>query len=190
MKILAFDLDLNPIPVGLYTTTRLPFYYVSAIIDEEKSSIIYRVEHTVTTKIYSLFVFVSMWALSIAFFYTACCCWFRKKMAETSMMEVGSALLFGLPALRQTLPTAPGMGLLSDVCGFFWCMILVSFGSMLFKFTFELIRLTSLVLSLNINYLHHDYVDNLETEEESEVERIVSSQPMLGSTQRKKPLPI
>lgn len=61
-------------------------------------------------------------------FALACSVWIRHRKVEPPTIAVNAALLFALPALRNTQPGVPPVGALIDVCGFFWNEVFRFFG--------------------------------------------------------------
>lgn len=55
-----------------------------------------------TTKFFSLFIVILMWALSLTILALAVTLWIRKRKVEPPTIAVGAALLFALPAIRNT----------------------------------------------------------------------------------------
>ena len=78
------------------------------------------------TVFFALFVGLLMWLLSISALIIAISIWMRERKVEPPTIAVMAALLFALPAMRNSQPGIPGIGTSSDVASFFWAMALVS----------------------------------------------------------------
>lgn len=84
------------------------------------------IERSVTTKVFSIFIMILMWILSLIAFSVSMNIWFHDKRIEAPMVAAVGALLFALPGLRNVMPNAPPVGSTADVASFFWNMVLVS----------------------------------------------------------------
>jgi hypothetical protein len=78
-----------------------------------------------TTKFFSLFIAACMWLLSISAFILASSVWFAGGKIEPPTIGLTAALLFALPAIRNTQPGVPSIGITIDVAGFLWNMFLI-----------------------------------------------------------------
>ena len=72
-----------------------------------------------------------MWALSLIALTLTVTLWFRDRKVEPPTISITTALLFALPAVRNTQPGAPVIGCTADVAGFFWNMALLSISAFL-----------------------------------------------------------
>ncbi|KAJ3314774.1 hypothetical protein HDU76_002358 [Blyttiomyces sp. JEL0837] len=79
-----------------------------------------------TTKFFSVLVMVIMWALSLLSFTLSTTLWLRDRKVEPPTVAVGVALLFALPAVRNSQPGIPAIGCTADVVSFFWAMVLAA----------------------------------------------------------------
>ncbi|KAJ3334263.1 hypothetical protein HDU76_003912 [Blyttiomyces sp. JEL0837] len=84
-----------------------------------------------TTKLFSIFVMVIMWALSFLTLGLSISPWLLQKAVEPPAIVFGLALVFALPAVRNSQPGVPPIGCTSDVVSFFWTMMLTSAGAAL-----------------------------------------------------------
>jgi hypothetical protein len=78
-----------------------------------------------TTILFSVFIALSMWILSLTTFILAFTLCYRQRKVEPPTIAVACALLFALPAIRNIQPGAPTIGVTIDTVGFMWNMILV-----------------------------------------------------------------
>jgi hypothetical protein len=79
-----------------------------------------------TTKFFSIFINILMWVMSLSLLSLVMGIWIRKRRVETPILAFSAALMFALPALRNTQPGVPQIGCTADAVGFFWCMAIVS----------------------------------------------------------------
>lgn len=89
------------------------------------------VSRSFTTKLFSLFVIMTMWVLSSLTFFLALTPWIRKYRVEAPALMTGNTLLFALPSLRNAQAGIPDIGCTADVVSFFWCELLVAASSCL-----------------------------------------------------------
>jgi hypothetical protein len=79
-----------------------------------------------------------MWLLSLTAFFLAFLIWFNNRKVEPPTVGFVAALLFSLPAIRQTQPGIPSIGCNIDVVGFLWNMFLVLCASLLLMWNYIL----------------------------------------------------
>lgn len=85
------------------------------------------VSRTVGIRAFTVFIALIMWILSlltvaIAVVFIV----YLERAPEAPMLAAFGAILFALPALRNSLPTAPGIGCALDVASFFFNMLFVA----------------------------------------------------------------
>ena len=73
--------------------------------------------------LFELAVMIALAAIAVAMTYTTLS---TGKPLEFSMFVWLGAMLFALPAIRNTMPGVPGVGTVLDYVGFFWCLIAVA----------------------------------------------------------------
>lgn len=84
-----------------------------------------KAERGLTTKFFSVFIVICMWLLSCSVFTLACTVWFSDGKIEPPTIGLSAALLFAMPAIRNTQPGVPSIGCTIDTAGFLWNMFLV-----------------------------------------------------------------
>ncbi len=126
------------VPIGFFTATGLQLFNVQSDVVEESGVVYvdYVVRRSSTTIVFSVFVVVMMWLLSLSAFWLSASVWLRRRKVEPPTIAVTGALLFGLPALRNTQPAVPPIGTAADVYGFFFNMILISMSVLLLIFNY------------------------------------------------------
>ncbi|KAJ3085620.1 hypothetical protein HK102_013986, partial [Quaeritorhiza haematococci] len=78
-------------------------------------------------KVYSIFTAFVMWTLALTVFRFASDGIFdRNKKVEGPVMGACIAMLFALPALRNTQPGAPPIGCIADIYAFFWAEFIIA----------------------------------------------------------------
>ena len=82
-------------------------------------------QRSFTSKFFAFFVIIIMWVLSIMMLTLASTLWLRERKVEPPTISLSAALLFALPALRNSQPGAPAIGCTADVAGFFWNIAMV-----------------------------------------------------------------
>jgi len=70
--------------------------------------------------LFELLVMVALASIAVAMTYTTLV---TGRPLEFSMFVWLGAMLFALPAVRNTMPGVPGVGTVLDYAGFFWCLI-------------------------------------------------------------------
>lgn len=73
--------------------------------------------------LFELVVMIALACIAAAMTYTTL---ITGKPLEFSMFVWLGAMLFALPAVRNTMPGVPGVGTVLDYVGFFWCLIAVA----------------------------------------------------------------
>jgi len=73
--------------------------------------------------LFELLVMVALALIAVAMTYTTL---ITGRPLEFSMFVWLGAMLFALPAVRNTMPGVPGVGTVLDYAGFFWCLIAVA----------------------------------------------------------------
>ena len=73
--------------------------------------------------LFELAVMIALACIAVAMTYTTL---ITGRPIEFSMFVWLGAMLFALPAVRNTMPGVPGVGTVLDYSGFFWCLIAVA----------------------------------------------------------------
>jgi hypothetical protein len=73
--------------------------------------------------LFELAVMIALACIAVAMTYTTL---ITGRTLEFSMFVWLGAMLFALPAVRNTMPGVPGVGTVLDYAGFFWCLIAVA----------------------------------------------------------------
>jgi len=73
--------------------------------------------------LFELAVMIALACIAVAMTYTTL---ITGRALEFSMFVWLGAMLFALPAVRNTMPGVPGVGTVLDYAGFFWCLIAVA----------------------------------------------------------------
>lgn len=84
------------------------------------------VHRSVTIRLFSIFVVVLMWLLSLAAAAIGLQVVVRDREVAPPLMGSMISLLFALPALRNIQPMVPPIGTLADVIGLFFNMALIA----------------------------------------------------------------
>ncbi|KAI8831375.1 hypothetical protein BC829DRAFT_437825 [Chytridium lagenaria] len=79
----------------------------------------------------SFMIMTIMWVLSLLSISLSVTLWSRGRKMEPPTLGFTIAMLFALPAIRNTQPGAPPIGATSDVASFFWAIILTSLSACL-----------------------------------------------------------
>lgn len=79
-----------------------------------------------STRFFSVFVMVLMWAIAIGVLWMTLTVMFRRRPIEVPILSMFGIVLFALPNIRNVQSGAPPIGALPDVLAFFWCESLVA----------------------------------------------------------------
>ena len=74
--------------------------------------------------------------MSLTILTLAVTLWLRKRKVEPPTIAVSAALLFALPAIRNTQPGVPVIGCTADAVGFFWNMAITSIALLLLMWNY------------------------------------------------------
>jgi hypothetical protein len=85
-----------------------------------------QVKRSFTTRLFSMFVVILMWVLSLLTVSMALTPWMIKRKVDIPTITFGMGLLFALPAVRNAQPGVPAIGATVDVVSFFWAMIITA----------------------------------------------------------------
>lgn len=99
------------------------------------SEINFDLQRTATVKMFSRFVMILMWFILLSVILVIASIIIRKRKIEYSMFAFLSAMLFALPALRNTQPFVPTIGCLADYVAFFWAEAVVAASLVAMVFT-------------------------------------------------------
>jgi len=75
---------------------------------------------------FSILIFIVMWLLSLIVCLIAFVVWKSGRRTELGLCTVSSGLLFALPRIRDTQPGIPKMGIMADMVGYIWNVLLVA----------------------------------------------------------------
>jgi hypothetical protein len=114
-------------------------YLPSGAVPGEVSFVVayLKFSRTAATKFFSIFIVILMWALSASQLVLCIDHLFlrpREPLAPTVGFSIG--LLFALPAVRNTQPEVPPIGVTVDVLGFFWNMSITALSACMFMAAF------------------------------------------------------
>ena len=118
----------DPIPVSMAIVGTVQAFRFDFRFDQPDGSasggtvLNFDTTRSITVIFFALFIFASMWSLSFSIFTLAITLWFRDRSVEPPTIGICAALLFALPAIRNTQPGVPPIGCTLDLAGFFWCM--------------------------------------------------------------------
>ncbi|PHZ10404.1 uncharacterized protein RHIMIDRAFT_245502 [Rhizopus microsporus ATCC 52813] len=82
-----------------------------------------------TTLVFSIFICILMWLLSLVMGLFGYQVVFRKRKADAHACMIGITTLFALPAVRSAQPGIPEVGTVSDILGFYWNMAIIACSS-------------------------------------------------------------
>jgi len=75
---------------------------------------------------FSILMFIVMWLLSLIICLVAFVVWKSGRRTELGLCAVSASLLYSLPRIRETQPGIPKMGIVSDLVGYIWNVLLVA----------------------------------------------------------------
>ncbi|KAG1142958.1 hypothetical protein G6F37_007226 [Rhizopus arrhizus] len=82
-----------------------------------------------TTLVFSIFICILMWLLSLLMGLFAYQVVFQKRKADAHGCMIGITTLFALPAIRSAQPGIPDVGTVSDILGFYWNIAIIACSS-------------------------------------------------------------
>jgi hypothetical protein len=88
----------------------------------------FTIERTTSVLMFSTFVMILMWCMTITIILVVSSIVIRKRKVEYSMFAFLSAMIFALPALRNMQPFVPTIGCYSDYLAFFWAEATIAAG--------------------------------------------------------------
>ncbi|EIE91856.1 hypothetical protein RO3G_16567 [Rhizopus delemar RA 99-880] len=87
------------------------------------------VGRSTTTLVFSIFICILMWLLSLLMGLFAYQVVFQKRKADAHGCMIGITTLFALPAIRSAQPGIPDVGTVSDILGFYWNIAIIACSS-------------------------------------------------------------
>ena len=124
------DPNAAKIPFGAYAFSSMQnFRFHFAFHNAPSANIIYlavTIKRPPTTKGFAVFIVVIMWCLTLGVLAATFQIVFRRREVSPPLLGVFVALLFALPAVRNTQPAAPPIGTLLDTVSLFWNMMIVA----------------------------------------------------------------
>ncbi|KAI9595873.1 hypothetical protein BDF19DRAFT_440374 [Syncephalis fuscata] len=103
-----------------------------------EASFFIRTRRTTTTVVFSVFICVLMWFLTLGLGILWMQLVVRGREVAPPHMSVGIALLFALPGLRNSQPAIPPVGVASDMFGYIWNITLITIFSVSIIITYTL----------------------------------------------------
>ncbi|KAG1467216.1 hypothetical protein G6F56_004531 [Rhizopus delemar] len=82
-----------------------------------------------TTLVFSIFICLLMWILSLLMSLFAFQVVFQKRKVDAHSCMIGITTLFALPAIRSAQPGIPDVGTVSDILGFYWNIAIIACSS-------------------------------------------------------------
>jgi len=80
------------------------------------------------TLVFALFVMFLMWALTVLAVALAIEEIHSGRWIDVELIALFGVLLFAFPAVRNSVPNAPALGVLGDFVAYFWCEIALGLG--------------------------------------------------------------
>jgi hypothetical protein len=121
-----------PIKKDVYFYSSIQGYKITSVKEVEfgdgYSDMQFKIERTNSVMMFSVFVMVLMWCMTISIILVVGSIVIRKRVVEYSMFAFLSAMIFALPALRDVQPFVPTIGCYSDYIAFFWSEATVGTG--------------------------------------------------------------
>jgi len=127
------DLPMSPAVLGsvqgfVISTVVTPGYDQTKPGNKDYASVV--VNFTATrTKVaigFSILTFFVMWSLSLIVVLIAFVVWKSGRRTELGLCSVSSGLLWALPRIRDAQPGVPKMGIMMDMVGYIWNVLLVA----------------------------------------------------------------
>ncbi|KAL1918901.1 uncharacterized protein VTP21DRAFT_2282 [Calcarisporiella thermophila] len=133
----------NPIPISLKLDTSVHSVKSDPSIrkftfDTDKIGVLMKTRRSDTTIAFSVFVGVLMWVICASFAYLAFQAVVKRRQVDSHFCSLGIALLFALPAMRDSQPGVPKTGCAADVMGFYWNMAICAVSSVAVLMTYGL----------------------------------------------------
>ncbi|KAI9293633.1 hypothetical protein K502DRAFT_293437 [Neoconidiobolus thromboides FSU 785] len=130
--------DISPIKELTGELEHLKSDFTGLYSSDNALGIVILLQQPVSTKLFSIFLILVMWGLTISLSIVTFDIIFHRREVPPPILAIGTSMLFALPALRGSQPGVPFLGCLSDISGFFWCLALIALCSMLNIYAFTL----------------------------------------------------
>jgi len=75
---------------------------------------------------FSVLMFTIQWGLSLMLTYICCWTWKGGKRVELGIVAMTAALLYALPRVREAQPGIPKMGIIQDLVGYCWQILMIA----------------------------------------------------------------
>ncbi|MBX7220977.1 MAG: DUF4436 domain-containing protein [Blastocatellia bacterium] len=116
----------EPVKLTVLVDAAITGYRISPEKSDQDADIGYigldlEIERTPTVKIFSMFILICFWALTITILSLTWAVTFRERKLEFAMFTFMAGMLFAFPAVRNLQPNIPPLGTLTDFLSVFWC---------------------------------------------------------------------
>ena len=132
--------NAKSLPWTAYAYGAMHNYRFNLTFSQDKSNSVVTltivVKRAPTTIVFSVFIVLLMWFLSMSAFIIAFQARFRMRDVPAPLLAVFVSLLFALPAMRNTQPAVPPIGTLLDSVSLFWNMFLVAVSCIMVMFVY------------------------------------------------------
>lgn len=75
---------------------------------------------------FSVLMFLIMWGLTLNLTFICCWTWKGGKRVELGTIAMTAALLYALPRVRESQPGIPKMGIVQDLVGYCWMVVMIA----------------------------------------------------------------
>lgn len=132
----------DEIPIGVDFSGSISGFKIDAAKAKESQNDLVGIDMTIsraaTTKFFSFFVMVMMWALTISVLFLTLSVVLRGRKPELGMFSFTAALLFAFATVRNAQPGTPPIGTYSDFISFFWAEVIIALCLVVLVFTWLL----------------------------------------------------
>lgn len=132
---------VNPVNSRVYLLAQIDQWNVDVVFDDNPDQqvvidLVFKRSKIII--LFSIFMALFMWFLSISILVLACSVWIRGRQVESPTISIAAALLFALPQIRNGLPGSPALGVTFDIASYFFCIFIVAISVLLLMWNYVL----------------------------------------------------
>lgn len=108
------------------TATVVPGFNDDDSLDYSEATVLFTARRTRVHQGFSVLMYMVMWGLTLMLTFICCWTWKGGKRVELGIIAMTAALLYALPRVREAQPGIPKMGIIQDLVGYCWQILMIA----------------------------------------------------------------